>query len=116
MWPWEQAQMARGCRYLAGALNSRKLTFRTPRRRTIDNATNLPQFRTAKNFLVQDTMTKVWGGHTFRFGFETLKQTARQRPPFNERGSFNFRTGGGFNAFANFIDNFSGGSGSAAKN
>jgi outer membrane receptor protein involved in Fe transport len=83
---------------------------------TIGNATNLPQFRTAKNFLVQDTMTKVWGGHTFRFGFETLRQTARQRPPFNERGSFGFRTGGGFNAFANFVDNFSGASGTAAKN
>ena len=31
-------------------------------------ATNIPQFRTAKNFLLQDTMTKVSGSHTFRFG------------------------------------------------
>ena len=61
-------------------------------------------------------MTRIWGGHTFRFGVEFLRQTAQQRPPFNERGSFTFRTGGGFNAFANFIDNFSGGSGNAAKN
>ena len=39
-------------------------------------ATNIPQFRTAKNFLLQDTMTKVSGSHTFRFGAEFLKQTA----------------------------------------
>ena len=83
---------------------------------TIGLATNLPQFRTAKNYLVQDTMTKVWGEHTFRFGVEFLKQTAKQRPPFNERGSFSFQSGGGFTGFANFIDNFSGGSGSANIN
>lgn len=93
---------------------------------TIGLATNLPQFRTAKNFLVQNTMTKVWGSHTIRFGAEFLKQTAKQRPPFNERGSFAFQTGtvanplGGGNVtytgFANFIDNFSGSSGSANIN
>ena len=83
---------------------------------TIGNATNLPQFRTAKNYLVQDTMTKIMGEHTFRFGTEFLKQTAQQRPPFNERGSFGFRNGGGFTAFANFLDNFSGSSGTANIN
>ncbi len=61
-------------------------------------------------------MTVVSGAHTFRFGAELLKQTAEQRPPFNERGSFNFVTGGGFTGLANFIDNFSGPSGSANIN
>ncbi|HWW74908.1 MAG TPA: carboxypeptidase regulatory-like domain-containing protein, partial [Pyrinomonadaceae bacterium] len=79
-------------------------------------ATNIPQFRTAKNYLVQDTMTKVAGSHTFRFGGEFLKQTAQQRPPFNERGSFSFATGGGFTGLANYIDNFSGSGGSANIN
>jgi hypothetical protein len=79
-------------------------------------ATNIPQFRVAKNYLVQDTMTKVWNAHTFRFGAEFLKQTAQQRPPFNERGSFAFASGGGFTALANFIDNFSGSGGSANIN
>ena len=83
---------------------------------TIGIATNLPQGRRAKNFLVQDTLTKVWNSHTFRFGFEVLRQTARQRPPFNERGSFAFATGGGFTGFANFIDNFSGANGTANIN
>lgn len=83
---------------------------------TIGLATNLPQGRRAENFLVQDTMTKVWDSHTFRFGVEFLKQTARQRPPFNERGSFTFQTSTGFTGFANFIDNFSGSGGSANIN
>ena len=95
---------------------------------TLGLATNLPQFRVAKNQLVQDTMTKVWNTHTFRFGFEFLRQTARQRPPFNERGSFSFASNSAcnpptcsvpvaaFTGFANFIDNFSGSSGSANIN
>ena len=83
---------------------------------TIGIATNLPQGRRAENFLIQDTLTKVWNEHTFRGGFEFLRQTARQRPPFNERGSFAFATGGGFTGFANFIDNFSGANGTANIN
>ena len=78
--------------------------------------TNIPQFRRANNYLVQDTMTKVYGEHTFRFGVELLWQRARQRPPFNERGSFTFNAGGGYTGFANFIDNFSGPSGAANIN
>jgi outer membrane receptor protein involved in Fe transport len=78
--------------------------------------TNIPQGRRAKNYLVQDTMTWVTGKHTFRYGFEVLKQTAFQRQPFNSRGSFGITTGGGFTGLANFIDNFSGPSGSANKN
>ena len=79
-------------------------------------ATNIPQFRIAKNYLVQDTMTKTYGTHTFRFGVEFLKQVAQQHPPFNERGSFGFANGGGFTALANFIDNFSGANGNANIN
>ncbi|MBI3653478.1 MAG: TonB-dependent receptor [Acidobacteria bacterium] len=78
--------------------------------------TNIPQFRIANNYLYQETMSKVFGTHTFRFGGEYLHQVARQHPPFNERGSFAFATGGGYSAFANFIDNFSGFRGSANIN
>ena len=85
---------------------------------TIGIATNIPQFRKAKNYLIQDTMTKVYNVHTFRFGVEFLKQVAQQRPPFNERGSFSFTnaTSAGFTALANFLDNFSGQSGNANIN
>jgi len=78
--------------------------------------TNIPQFRIANNYLAQETMSKVYKTHTFRFGGEYLRQIAQQRPPFNERGSFGFLAGGGFSAFANFVDNFSGQSGTAARN
>lgn len=84
---------------------------------TIGIATNIPQFRKAENFLLQDTVSWVRGSHTFRFGLEFLKQTAKQRPPFNERGSFTFTNqAGGFTALANFLDNFSGPTGSANIN
>jgi hypothetical protein len=79
-------------------------------------ATNIPQFRIANNYLFQETMSKVVSTHTLRFGGEYLFQDARQRPPFNERGSFGFNPGGGFTGFANFIDNFSGASGAANIN
>jgi len=79
-------------------------------------ATNIPQFRVATNYLFQDTVTRVYNSHTFRFGFEFLKQTARQSAPFNLRGSFTFNAGGGFTAFGNYVDNFSGASGSANIN
>lgn len=78
--------------------------------------TNIPQFRIANNYLIQETMSKVVETHTFRFGGEYLRQIAQQRPPFNERGSFGFLAGGGFSALANFIDNFSGTSGTANRN
>ena len=78
--------------------------------------TNIPQFRMANNYLIQETMSKVVNVHTFRFGGEYLRQVAQQRPPFNERGSFSFLAGGGYSAFANFVDNFSGASGNANRN
>lgn len=78
--------------------------------------TNIPQFRIADNYLVQETMSKVYNSHTFRFGGEYLRQIALQRPPFVERGSFSFLGTGGFTGFANYVDNFSGFRATANKN
>lgn len=75
-------------------------------------ATNIPQFRVANNWQYQDTMSVVRGTHTFRFGFDYLRQLARQRPPFNERGSFSYLPSTGVTAFANFLDDFGGKGGS----
>ena len=74
--------------------------------------TNIPQFRFANNWQYQDTVSWTRGRHTFRFGADFLRQLARQRPPFNERGSFNYSTSSGVTAFANFLDDFGGTSGS----
>jgi outer membrane receptor protein involved in Fe transport len=78
-------------------------------------ATNIPQFRKATNYQYQDTMSKLVGKHTLRFGADFLRQVAIQHPPFNERGSFvysNSTTGGAVTAFANFLDDFGGRNGS----
>jgi outer membrane receptor protein involved in Fe transport len=75
-------------------------------------ATNIPQFRFANNWQYQDTMSLVRGKHTFRFGIDYLRQLARQHPPFNERGSFNYQPSTGVTAFANFLDDFGGSGGS----
>ena len=75
-------------------------------------ATNIPQFRIANNWQYQDTMSFVRGTHTFRFGFDFLRQLARQHPPFNERGSFSYVLSNGVTGFANFLDDFGGDGGS----
>jgi hypothetical protein len=75
-------------------------------------ATNIPQFRFANNWQYQDTMSYVLGRHTFRFGVDYLRQLAKQHPPFNERGSFVYRSSTGVTAFANFLDDFGGNGGS----
>lgn len=80
----------------------------------LGGATNIPQFRFANNWQYQDTMSTVRGKHTFRFGVDFLRQLARQHPPFNERGSFAYAAntiGGSVTAFANFLDDFGGKSG-----
>lgn len=75
-------------------------------------ATNIPQFRFANNWQYQDTQTYIKGTHTFRYGVDFLRQLARQHPPFVERGSFGYAASGSVSAFANFLDDFGGTSGS----
>lgn len=77
--------------------------------------TNIPQGRVANNYLVQDTVTHIRGNHTFRFGFDVLHQRSRQFAPIVERGQVTYVAGGGFSAFANFIDDFSGTTGGTRR-
>ncbi|MDQ3684493.1 MAG: TonB-dependent receptor, partial [Acidobacteriota bacterium] len=77
-------------------------------------ATNLPQGRIANNYVVQDTVTKVSGNHTFRGGIDYLRQIATQSAPFNERGSLTYGSSTGFVPFANFVDDF-GGTGAVSR-
>jgi hypothetical protein len=77
--------------------------------------TNLPQGRVANNYVIQDTVSYLRGAHTFRGGFDLLKQRSRQFAPINERGSLIYNSGGGFTGLANFIDDFSGSGGSANR-
>ncbi len=90
-------------------------------------AATFPQGRIANNYQVQDTMTYIRGDHTFRFGGDYLRQISTQAAPYNARGSLTFGAGGAFTgatggtasgtftSFANFVDNFGGSAGSAAR-
>lgn len=67
-----------------------------------------PQGRIANNYQIQDTVTNVFGKHTFRTGIDFLRQISRQQAPANTRGSLDFGSGGGFTSLGNFVDNFGG--------
>ena len=74
-----------------------------------------PQGRIANNYVVQDTITKIVGNHTFRGGIDYLRQISRQAAPFNPRGSLTFTTSTGYNSFGNFVDNFGGSNAAASR-
>lgn len=79
---------------------------------------NLPQFRHSNNWLFQETQSRVAGRHTLRFGAEFLRQLSKQRGAgFIERGQLQYTAaaGMGYSAFANFLDDFSGPSGSIVR-
>jgi hypothetical protein len=78
-------------------------------------ATNLPQGRVANNYVFQDTLTHVHGNHTFRFGLDLLDQRSRQFAPIVERGLLTYRSGAGFTALGNYIDNFAGSGGGTQR-
>ncbi len=78
-------------------------------------STTFPQGRIANNYTVQDTVTIIRGAHTFRTGVDLLRQISTQAAPFNPRGSLNYTPSTGYTALANFVDNFGGTSGVAAR-
>ena len=73
-----------------------------------------PQGRVFNNFQFQDTITYTRGTHTFRVGTDIVRQLAKDIVPFNNRGTLTFSSGGGFPAFGNFVDGFSGTQGTFA--
>jgi len=78
-------------------------------------ASNIPQGRTANNYVVQDTVSKVMGNHTFRGGIDYLRQISTQLAPNNQRGSLVYAASTGYTSFANFADDFGGSGGGAAR-
>ena len=73
-----------------------------------------PQGRLFNNYQFQDTLSYTLGNHTLRFGGDLNIQRSTQAIPFNSRGILTFAGGGGFNAFGNFVDLFSGRGGGGA--
>jgi hypothetical protein len=83
---------------------------------TVGLSPSFVQGRIFNNFQWQDTVTHTHGNHTLRVGVDILQQRAKQFVPINTRGQLTFAGGGGFPAFGNFVDSFSGvGAGQAAK-
>ena len=76
---------------------------------------NLPQGRTANNYILQDTISHVHGTHSLRGGITLTQQRTRQFAPITERGQITYQSAGGYNNFANFVDNFGGSSGTVAR-
>ncbi|HEX8142103.1 MAG TPA: carboxypeptidase regulatory-like domain-containing protein [Pyrinomonadaceae bacterium] len=84
--------------------------------------TTFPQGRTANNYVIQDTVTKIHGDHTFRFGADFLRQISTQSAPSIPRGLLTYSSSSGtdlvpsgYNSFANFLDNFGGTAGAATR-
>ncbi len=75
----------------------------------------IPQGRTADNYQVQDTVTKIFGNHTFRFGVDYLRQISTQLAPADIRGTITYTATTNFTGLANFIDDFGGQSGSVNR-
>ena len=74
-----------------------------------------PQGRIANNYTLQDTITWIRGDHTWRGGIDSLRQISTQAAPYNARGSLTYAATTNFTAFANFVDNFGGANGAAAR-
>jgi hypothetical protein len=75
-------------------------------------ASDFIQARRTNNLLFQEAQGKLNGRHTFRYGAEFLKQVASQRPSAVYTGRIRYTDATGYSAFANFLDDFSGPSGS----
>ena len=76
-----------------------------------------PQFLYANKWLLQETQSKLAGRHTFRYGFEFLGELAKQLGAgFAGRGVLAYTASPGYSAFANFLDDFSGPSGTIRRN
>ncbi len=77
--------------------------------------TTFPQGRVSNNWQYQDTMSKIAGHHSVKFGVEFMRQLARQLAPSNNRGTLTYANSTGVTALANFIDDFSGNQGNITK-
>jgi len=78
-------------------------------------SSTFPQGRVSNNYQYQDTVALVRGKHSIRTGVELLRQLARQSAPINSRSIVTYDPSTGVEAFANFIDDFSGDQGNIAK-
>jgi Carboxypeptidase regulatory-like domain/TonB dependent receptor len=87
---------------------------------TLGFPSNLPQGRGHKTWQYQDALSYSIGKHTFKAGGDISHLAVVDQIPFNSRGTLVYAAGGTCGAgtctsLANFVDDFSGTSGSANK-
>ncbi len=73
----------------------------------------LPQGRAHKTWQLQEALSYTFGRHTIKTGIDMTFLSVVDQIPFNSRGALTYNSGGGFTSLGNFIDDFSGLSGSA---
>ncbi|MBV9676095.1 MAG: hypothetical protein JO185_07160, partial [Acidobacteriaceae bacterium] len=86
-------------------------------------ATNIPDARGHNTYGYQEALSLTFGVHSIRVGTDINHLSISDLIPFNSRGTVSFASGGNCSAIdlatctglANFLDNFTGPSGSAGK-
>ena len=73
------------------------------------------QYHKGNTYLFQETQTKLAGRHALRYGVEFVRQLITQQPIANDLGSIGFTAVGSFSTFANFLDDYSGPSGTIKR-
>jgi outer membrane receptor protein involved in Fe transport len=78
-------------------------------------STSLPQGRGHDLYQFQDTISITKGRHTLRIGADIARDIIRDYIPFNNFGTLSYTKSAGYSALNNFLDNFLGTSGAAAR-
>lgn len=74
--------------------------------------THLPQGREHSTYQFQDALTLTHGQHMIKGGADVARLLVKDTNPINTRGVLSYTSGGGFTGLGNFLDDFSGASGS----
>jgi len=76
--------------------------------------THLPQGREHHTYQFQDALTLTHGPHMIKGGADVARLLVKDTNPINTRGVLSYASGGGFTGLGNFLDDFSGASGSGS--
>lgn len=80
---------------------------------TIGFNTSFPQGRTHNTFQYQDAVNWNKGTHTFKMGVDYARIQEFDDVPFNRIGTVSYVRGGGYTGLGNYMDNYTGQSGTA---
>ncbi len=73
------------------------------------------QYHDGNTFQFQETQTKLAGRHALRYGVELVRQLITQQPNASDLGQVTFTASGSYSAFADFLDDYSGPSGTIKR-